>query len=158
MEKQLGWACKLGGTVSLRISKVSETVSARLMESQIWHQLAGSLRGGYRKGTMSSARLDARHFSSSLYATGTFQAATLQCWSSEGVSLSRRNLCVCSLRGNVWGSRSFLHRLNPCCLLQPEVVGTYLPGTGTLSWRAWSGAGIPHSQDIPPKFLFTTHG
>ena len=29
-EKQLGWACKLGGTGSLGISKVGQTVSARI--------------------------------------------------------------------------------------------------------------------------------
>ena len=34
---------KLGGAESLGISKVGQTVLARLMESQIWHQLAGSL-------------------------------------------------------------------------------------------------------------------
>ena len=39
MEKQLGGACKLGGTESLGISKVDQTVLARLMQSQIWHQL-----------------------------------------------------------------------------------------------------------------------
>ena len=43
MEKQLGWACKLGGEESLGISKVGQTVLARLMESQIWHQLASSV-------------------------------------------------------------------------------------------------------------------
>ena len=53
---------------------------------------------------------------------------------------------------------SLLHQLNPCWFLQPEVVGTYLPGTGTLGWGAWCGAGTPHSQDIPPGFLSTTHG
>ena len=37
-------------------------------------------------------------------------------------------------------------------------MGTYLPGTGTLGWGAWCGAGTPHSQDIPPQFLSTTHG
>ena len=35
-------------------------------------------------------------------------------------------------------------------------MGTYLAGTGTLSWEAWSGAGTPYSLDIPPKFLSTT--
>ena len=49
----------------------------RLMESQIWHQLAGSVEGRFRKGTMASVHLDARHFSFSLYTTGAFQAATL---------------------------------------------------------------------------------
>ena len=28
-------------------------------------------------------------------------------------------------------------------LLEPEVVGTYLPGTGTLGWGAWCRAGGP---------------
>ena len=37
MEKQLGWCESLG------ISKAGQTVLARLMESQIWHQLAGSV-------------------------------------------------------------------------------------------------------------------
>ena len=46
------------------------------MESQIWHQLAGSAMGGFRKGTMASAHLDARHFSFSQYATGVLQVAT----------------------------------------------------------------------------------
>ena len=40
-------------------------------------QLCGCVQGGFRKGTMTSAYLDARHFSSSLYATGAFQGATL---------------------------------------------------------------------------------
>ena len=45
MEKQLGWAYKLGGIDPLWISKVSHTVLARLMESQIWHQPTGSELG-----------------------------------------------------------------------------------------------------------------
>ena len=77
MEKHLGWAHKLGGVESLGISRAGQTVLARLMESQIWHQLAVSVGGRFRKGTMASAQLDARHFSSSLYATGAFQAAAL---------------------------------------------------------------------------------
>ena len=40
------------------------------------HQPTGSVVGGFRKGTMASAYLDVRPFSSSLYATGVFQAAT----------------------------------------------------------------------------------
>ena len=53
MEKQLGWAHKLGGAKSLEISKASRTVLARLIESQIWHQLASSvalLGNGLEKG------------------------------------------------------------------------------------------------------------
>ena len=74
MEKQLRWAHKLGGVESLGISKAGQTVLPRLMRSQIWHQLAGSV--AFIKGTRASACLDARHFSFSLYTTGTFQAAT----------------------------------------------------------------------------------
>ena len=77
MEKQLGWVHKFSGAKSLGISKAGQTVLARLMESQIWHQLAGSMGGAFRKGTMASAHLDARHFSLSLYTTSALQAATL---------------------------------------------------------------------------------
>ena len=63
------------GAESLEISKVGQTVLARLMESQICHQLTSSVGGGFRKGTMASALFDARHFSFSLYTTGVFQAA-----------------------------------------------------------------------------------
>ena len=75
MEKQLGGAHKLGGAESLGISKANQMVLARLMESQLWYQLAHSVGGGFRKGTMASVHLGARHFSFCLYTTGTFQAA-----------------------------------------------------------------------------------
>ena len=43
VEKLIGWVHKLGGTESLGISRVGQTVLARLMESQVWHQPAGSV-------------------------------------------------------------------------------------------------------------------
>ena len=58
-EKQLGWADKLGGADSQGISRVGQTVLARWMESQIWHQFASSVGEGPRKGTMASPCLDA---------------------------------------------------------------------------------------------------
>ena len=76
MEKQLGWACKLGEVEPLWISKVGHTVLAKLMESQIWYQFTGSVGGGLSQGTMASAHPNARHFSLSLYTTGALQAAT----------------------------------------------------------------------------------
>ena len=79
IENQLGWAHKLRGAESLGISKVGQTVLPRLMEFQIWYQLAGSmtlLEGGLRKETVASAGLDVRNFSFSLYPTGALQAAT----------------------------------------------------------------------------------
>ena len=77
MEKQLGWAPMWSGAESQGISQVGQTVSARLMESQIWHQLASSVGVEFSKGTMASACPDARHFTFSLYTTSVFQAATL---------------------------------------------------------------------------------
>ena len=77
MEKQLGWIHKLSGAESLGISKAGQTVLAKLVQSQIWHQIAGSVGGGFRKGTMASALLDARYFHFSPYATGALQAANL---------------------------------------------------------------------------------
>ena len=77
LEKQLGWAHKLGGAESLVISKAVQTVLARSMEPLIWHQLAGwGWGGGFRKGTVASVHLDVRCYSFSQYATGTSQAAT----------------------------------------------------------------------------------
>ena len=36
--------------------------------------------------------------------------------------------------------------------LQPEVMGVYLPGAGTLGCAVCPGAGIAHSQGVPPDF------
>ena len=69
MEKQLGWACKLGGTEPLGTSKVGQKVLARLVEYQIWCPFVGSVGVSFRKGGMVSACLDARHFSFSLHTT-----------------------------------------------------------------------------------------
>ena len=76
MEKQLGWASKLGGLEPLWISKVGHTVLVRWVESQMWYQPTSSGWGGLSKGTMASACPDASHFSISLYTTGAFQAAS----------------------------------------------------------------------------------
>ena len=75
MEMQLGWAHKLGGIEPLWISKVSHTVLASFMESQIWHQPTGSVGGRLSKETMASACLDERYFSLSLCTTGALQVA-----------------------------------------------------------------------------------
>ena len=88
MEKQLGWAHKLGGTESLGISNAGQTLLARLMESQIWRQLAGSVGGGFRKGTMASVPLEVRHFSPPSIPLVPFKLLPC-CWNSEGVSLSK---------------------------------------------------------------------
>ena len=130
--------------------------------------LCGSVGEGLRKGTMASACL-------SVWKKAFPQLPALmpdmsvppcmrlvsfkllpQCWSSEGVSLSK---FICGFfNENAWDSRIFFHQLNPHWFLHPEIVGTYLPGTGTLGWGAWCGAGAPCSWDIRPEFLSTTDG
>ena len=98
---------------------------------------------------MASARPDARHLSISQYATGAFQAAT-PVLGHRG-SKSDKSMCG-SLRGNVWGSIIVFHQLNPCWFLQPEVVGTYLLGTGTLGWGACCGAELLTPEISLPNF------
>ena len=51
------------------------------------------------------------------------------------------------------GIQQFFHWLNPHWFLQPEVMETYLPGTGTLGWGTCWGAGTSLSRGIPPKFF-----
>ena len=74
MEKQLGWAHKLGEAEPLGISKAGQTVLARMMESHIQYHLTGFVGGGPTKGTMASACLDARYLILPLHATGALQA------------------------------------------------------------------------------------
>ena len=69
----------------------------------------------------------------------------------EWVSVISKS-AVDPLRGDAWESCSFFCHPNPHWFSQPEVLGTYLPGTGTLSWVVWCGAGIPHFQYIHPDF------
>ena len=106
---------------------------------------------------MACAHLDPRYLSLPLNATGAPQAVfpALKPRRSESEWVSP---CVGSWRGTAWGSRSFFHWLNPHWVLQPEVTGTYLPGTGTLGWGSWCGAGTRHSWEMPPKFLSTSCG
>ena len=73
-----------------------------LMESQIWHPPASSM--ALSRVLFSSSRLDARHFSSSLYATRDFQGAipVLQLRGSESKS-------VCAFfERNILGLQKFL--------------------------------------------------
>ena len=47
---------------------------------------------------------------------------------------------------------SFSHWPNIHWFLQPDVMATYLLGTGTLGWIVWWGSGIPRSWGFPPNF------
>ena len=140
--------------MSQGIPRARQTVSAMLTECQMLHPAGSVALPAFLSGRKlsPSSRLDSSHFILSLCATGTSQAATW-CWSLEGMNLN--NYMCGFFRGTAWDSRSFSYRLNLCWFLQLEVMGTYLPGTGTLGLGPWCGAGTPCSLDIPPKFLST---
>ena len=156
MGKQLGWAHKLGAEESLRISKASQIVLARLMESQIWHQLTGSVGEEFNNRQWPLLTLMPDTSVSpcipSVLSRGYPGAGAQRelVWVGESV-------CVFFKR-NCFGSSSVFHWLNSPWFLQPGVAGTYLSGTGTMAYWAWRGAGTTHSWDIPPEFLSTTHG
>ena len=82
---------RLDGAGPQGITRAGQRVWAMLMDSQMWHLPAGSValwvedseKGQWPLPTVLSggklslsSHLHARHFSSSLYAAGTFQAAT----------------------------------------------------------------------------------
>ena len=46
--------------------------------------------------------------------------------------------------------------LNPCCFLQPEVMGAYLPGTGTLGLGAGMGLGLL-AREISLSNFYPSH-
>ena len=50
------------------------------------------------------------------------------------------------------GLQKFLPLAQPLLVLQPEVVGTYLLGTGTLGWGAWLGLGLLAPEISLPNF------
>ena len=105
---------------------------------------------------MPSSHFDARHFSSSLYASGTFQVATpvLEYLIHSNIVDLSKSMCR-FFKGNCLGLQKFLPLTQYPWFLQPEIMGTYLTGTGTLGWGAWYRVRTPCSRVIPPKFLCT---
>ena len=124
--------------------------------------LYSSVGGGFRKGIMTSAHLDARHFSSFLYATGAFQANTpvleLRECKSEYVSP-----CVGSLSGTACPALSSTDSIPAQSLTQSGFCNQKWWGLIFLALEPWTGgawcwAGTPFFQDIPPKILSTCVG
>ena len=129
----------MGGAESLGISTVGHTVLARLMGSQIWYQLASSVGERFRKGTMVSAYLDARHLVSPCITLVPFKLLP-RCWSSGGVSLSES---VCGFfKRNCLGLQKFLPQTQSLLVFAARSCGTYLPVTGTLGWGPGVGLGL----------------
>ena len=76
-----------------------------------------------------------------------------QCWSSEGMSLSKY---MCGpFADTAWDSSSSFYQFKLCWFLQPEVMESYLPGTGTLGWGFRVGLGT--SLQRYPSQIFIHH-
>ena len=118
------------------------------MESQIWHQLAGCVGGGFRKWTMASACINGRHLvchclSSYCPGTGTKREWV---WVGEGV-------CVCLLGASAVFSTDSIPSGFWSQKFWDLSSWHWNPGLG-----AWCWSGTLCSRDIPLKFLWTTHG
>ena len=119
-------------------------------------QLCGCVRGRFRKGITASAHLPVWEkavpqllpWCQTLRFLPICHWCLSSCYSGAGAQREwvRISLCTDSLRGTAWDFRIFFHRLNTHWFLQPEVMGTYLLGTGTVIWGSWCGAGTPRSR------------
>lgn len=110
----------------------------------------------------SSSCLDARQSRSLLHALVPLELL-LQSWSSEAVSPSAS--MPGPFKRKVGDSSSPRLSHYPLLFLQPEVMGTSLPGTRTLGWGTWCGAGTPHSaegnlhsRDLSPNWYLSHAG
>ena len=105
-------------------------VLARLTESQVWHQPAGSMalwREVYEKDSgfcQTIQFLPVCHW--------YFFKLLPQCWSSEGVSFCIP--CVGSFRGTAWDSRSLFHQFNSHWFCSQKLWGLIL-----LALEPWAG-------------------
>ena len=139
--KQVGWAWRLCVAGPQRITRVGQTVWARLMGSLTWNLPAGTValsgEGSEKeqcpllalpvgRKLSSSSRPDARQFNFSPVDSDALHLLPLH-WSSEGVSV---RMCVGPLRGTVWDSSSF-------CLpqLQSPLVFTARSYGDLSSWH-----------------------
>ena len=116
----------MSGKESQGISRAGHTVLARLMESQIWHQVVSSVWGGFRKGTEIALMPDTSVSPSMLLVPFKL---LLWCWSSEGVSLIKS---MHVFKRNCLELQKFLPPTQSLLVFAANVMGTYLPGTGTL--------------------------
>ena len=114
-------------------------------------QPCGSVWGKIRIGTVSSACLSLwekavpqlSHWCQTLQFLPVFHRCLSRCYPSAGAQREWVwvSPCVGSLSGTAW-VRAVSSTINLRWFLQPEVMGTYLPGIGTLCWGAWYGAGL----------------
>ena len=151
-------------------SPTAELCLKKALNQVCWtHQnLYGSVWGGLRKSTMASvcssvwegAVPQLLPWCQTFQLHPTCHWCLSSCSPRSGAQREWVKVSLCAVwgpsRGEAWGSRSFFHQLNPCLFLQPEFMGTYLPGTGTMGWVLCCGGSISCSWDI--YFISTTHG
>ena len=170
MEKPLetvGWAQKLGGAGPQRMTRVGQTVWARLTESQIWYPPTSSMalyvEGSEMEQWYLLALLSERKLSpsshpedrqpiSSHMSLMPFNLLSL-CWISEEVSLSKS--VHRPFKRNYLLLQKFLYSTASMPTgFYSQKLWRHIPGTGTLGLGSWCGAGTPHSWDIPPNFYW----
>ena len=81
-----------------------------------------------------------------------------QCWSSEGVNMSK-SMCGFSKR-SCFGLQGFLPLTQSPLFfffLQPEIMGIYLPGTGTWAGGPHMGLGLLSPEISLPNFYPHTY-
>ena len=106
------WKSNLGGPLSWVGQSIWGSQGGSNSVSQVdgvsdWHQLAGSVGVGFRKGTMASACLNSRHFYFLPVCQWCFSSSYPGAGAQEGVSLSRR-VCVWFFKRNCLGLKQFL--------------------------------------------------
>ena len=126
----------MGGTESQAICRVGQTVLARLMESQIWHQpvallIYGSVWREPRKGQwplFTSLRENCHPAFTLMPDTSVSPCMPLvpfkllpQCWRSEGVNLSK-SMCGFS-KWNCLGLHHFSVPTHPCRFCSQKLWG-----------------------------------
>ena len=94
---------------------------------------------------------DAGHFHVSSYATSALPTVALVLNPREGESAEVLSPCG-PFKRSLLKIQQFLPCRNPHWFVQPEIMGIYLPGAGTLGCAVWPGAGIAVSQGMPPNF------
>ena len=100
--------------------------------------------------------LEARHFNFPLFSSSVLLAAPPVLKSqSERVCVSRKSTAG-PLNGDSCEFHIFLAAQPPLFFFQPEVMKTYLSGTGTLSWWSCMGPGSLTPEVSLPIFI-TTH-
>ena len=145
----------MSGVESLGVSKAGQTVLAGLMESQIWHQLAGSVAlggEGLEKGQWPLLTLMPNTSVSPSMLLVSFKLLP-QCWSSERVSLSKS---ICGFfKGNCLGLQKFLSSTQCPLVFAARSYGDlpsqqWNPGLWGLVWGLDSSLKISLLNCYPP--------